>query len=239
MNLPWLDVLFVLGAVGGVWLALLWCWTRRGKSRRPGTWAKVIAGTATVLLLFVPVGGVPLWNRVFSFYPNPSLPMLGVVSAALWSRLFGLAVFRRSEWSAIWIFGAVVGSALYLQSTSFGMVDLYYWGWDREAFAWVIAAGAAAFLACGSRCGVLLLAALVAYSVTALESQNGWDYVIDPFYWMISVGVLVARGLGDGFRAIEKRLVVHRLAATSETANPAPVPTLPSLSRESPPPATR
>ena len=77
----------------------------------------------------------------------------------------------------------------------FGSLDLYYWGWDREGAGWCLAALAVVFLARGNRFGVLLLAALLAHGVDALESANCWDYVIDPFYWLIGVGVTATRSV--------------------------------------------
>jgi hypothetical protein len=37
-----------------------------------------------------------------------------------------------------------------------------------------------------------LVAALAALGLEALESRNAWDYVIDPFYWLLSLGMLGA-----------------------------------------------
>jgi hypothetical protein len=41
---------------------------------------------------------------------------------------------------------------------------------------------------------VLLVAALVAFALGALESSNCWDYVVDPIYWLASIVVIVRRG---------------------------------------------
>lgn len=193
MNHPFSFPLVAVAAIATLWLAFLWLWPRCAHSPRPGVVPKLIAGVATVLLLFVPVGGSPLWSRVFSFYPTPSLPMLGVISAALWLRLFNLPVFSRGDWSAIWLFGAIGGSALYLHPMIFGGVDLYYWGWDRAVAAGTVSGLAIGLLARGNRLGVLLFAALLGYALNALESQNCWDYVMDPFFWIVSAGVLIVR----------------------------------------------
>ena len=180
------------GVVCGVtlWLALLWLGERVGIRRR-GRGPKLAFGAATVLLLFVPCsGGLPLWNWVFSFCPNPSLPMLGVVSAALWQRLGGMAVLRREDWRAVFVFGAAAGTILYLQPLLLPGFDLYYWGWHHAVAVWGLAALALTALAAGNRSGVLLLAALIGYEVEALESHNAWDYAVDPFFWLTSLGVL-------------------------------------------------
>jgi hypothetical protein len=90
---------------------------------------------------------------------------------------------------------AFAGSALYLHPMFLGAVDLYYWGWERTWAVWGLAAMAGVLLLWGNRLGVLFLAALIAYAVNALESQNCWDYIMDPFYWLISVGVVGTRAL--------------------------------------------
>lgn len=187
-----IPVFYALVLAATLWFALLWASSRlqvRGCNRR----VNLGFGIATVLLLFLPVDGVQLWNWAFSFCPNPSLPLLGMVCAGLWQRLFGIAVFKSADWQATWIFGALAGTVLYLHPMMVGSLDLYYWGWDREGAAWCLAALAVGFLVCGNRHGVLLLAALIAFAMDALESANCWDYVIDPFYWLISVAVCATR----------------------------------------------
>jgi hypothetical protein len=191
MNLTLISVFYAAVAVATLWLALLWC-ARLKPSRRTRI-VKVLIGVATVALLFVPVRGLPLWSRAFSFYPNPSLPLLGIICAALWQRLLGLPVFKPADWRAVWWFGVIGGTVLYLHPFVFGGVDLYFWGWDRGLAVWSLAATTVVLLATGSRLGILLLAALLAYAVNALESQNCWDYVMDPFYWLISIAVVGSR----------------------------------------------
>jgi hypothetical protein len=195
--------LYAFASIAILWLAVLWVCSRLNRSRRLSVGTKIAVGAATSLLLLLPISGVPLWMRVFSFHPNPSVPLLGIALGGLWFRLFGGALFQPRDWHAIWIFGAVAGSVLYLHPMMFGTVDLYFWGWDRTVSAWSVGGVAIAFLGCGSRLGILLLGALLAYRLTALESLNCWDYVMDPIYWMISNAVLAVRGILAGLRRIE------------------------------------
>lgn len=194
MNLPIVPAFYALVSMATLWLVLLWVVTRLGITRFALT-IKVACGFATPLILFLPVGGLPLWSSAFSFFPNPSLPLLGVVGAALGRRLFGVTLLKPADWRATWIFGAIAGSVLYLHPLLFRSLDLYYWGWDRAGAAWGLAALAVAFLARGNRLGVLLLGALIAYSADVLESANCWDYLVDPIYWFIALGVIVSWGL--------------------------------------------
>jgi hypothetical protein len=200
MNSVLVPVFYWLMAIAALWLILLWC-----ARVKPGRRTRILAaaiGLATLGLLFIPIGELPLWSRVFSFFANPSLPLVGIVCAALWRRLFEVPVLTRTDWSVLWYFGAIGGTALYLHPMMFGGVDLYYWGWDRNAAVITFASVAVLLLACGQRVGVLVLVALVAYGLNALESQNSWDYIMDPIYWLISIVVV---GLRLGGRAIRAK----------------------------------
>ncbi|MFT3780942.1 MAG: hypothetical protein QM790_02935 [Nibricoccus sp.] len=183
--------LIVVGAA--FWLALLWLRSGLGRKRQLGALDKTMAGLLALLLLMIPFGEIPLWKRLRWLLPNPSLPLVGMTCAALVARLFGAAFFKRGDWTAIWIFGAVVGSALYLHQLVAGVTDLYYWGWEREIAAWVLGVLAVAFLVRGNRLGALLLAALVAYGLSVFDSRNCWDYVMDPCFWITSVVALLGR----------------------------------------------
>ncbi len=181
---------FVCAAM--LWLTALWFAARC--RLKACNWVKAGFGIMTGLILFLPIGGLPVWSWAFSFCPNPSLPLLGAVCAALWQRLCGIAVFKPADWSAIWCFGGVGGTALYLHPILLPSLDLYYWGWHPDVAIGSITVAALVVLAFGNRLGVLFVAALLAYGLGALESHNSWDYVIDPLYWLVSLGFGVARG---------------------------------------------
>jgi hypothetical protein len=194
-----------------LWLALLWLAGRIRPGARPRALGLVL-GIPAMLLLFLPIGEARLWSWAFGFCPNPSMLLLGVVCAGLWQRLFGLEVLKPADWTALWWFAALAGTTLYLQPLVAGRLDLYYWGWEHGVAAWALAGLAVAFLAAGNRLGVLLLAALIGYSFDALESVNGWDYVVDPFVWLLSLGVLGAR--------IVKSLLARRRRRRAASAPP-------------------
>ncbi len=191
MNIALVPAFYAAVLVATLWLVFLWCarWQAGAPTRR----VKALFGLAAVLLPFVPLGGLPLWGRAFSCYSNPSLPMLGIVGVALWQRLSGSAAFKPADWRAAWVFGATTGTVLYLHPLIFGASDLYYWGWERERAACGLAVIAVLLLGWGNRVGVLILAALIGYAVHALESRNCWDYIIDPIYWLISLGAVAHR----------------------------------------------
>ena len=215
MSLALVPVFYAVIAIATLWLALLWC--ARFKRSRRARIVKVLIGATTVWLLFVPLGGLPLWSRAFSFHPNPSFPLLGIVCAALWHRLLGIAVFKPGDWRATWWFGAVGWIAAVSAPDDFRLGGSLLLGLGSRNGRVEPRAAAVALLAMGSRLGVLLLAALMAYSVNALESQNCWDYVMDPFYWLISMAVAGIRAfapLGDSLGAARNRSANGRIIAS-------------------------
>ena len=163
-------------------------WVPGGASCR----VRLLLGLAAAGLAFVPLGGVPLWVRAFSFHSNPSLPLLGLGVVA-WGRVvLDRDWFGSEDWAAVWGFGAVAGTVLYVHPLVATTVDVYFWGWERGVAACVLGALAVLALVGGLRAGLLLVAALAALGLEALESRNAWDYVIDPFYWLLSLGMLGA-----------------------------------------------
>jgi ABC-type uncharacterized transport system permease subunit len=96
-----------------------------------------------------------------------------------------------------------------------GSLDLYYWGWEHAISACGLAALAITFLARGNRLGVLFLGALIGYSLRALESENAWDYLVDPIYWVVSSAVVVGQIIARASAA--RREAKLRLPARAST----------------------
>ena len=194
MNDGWSSAFHAVVCGATLWLVALRAGARLGLPSQ--TWrAKLGYGLASLVVLFVPWTALPLRTLVFSVCPNPSLPFVGMVLAALWHLLIGRAVLRRADWQLILGWGAVAGTGLYLQPLLLPAVDVYFRGWHHEVAVWSIAGAAVAALLAGNRGGILLLAALIGYELQALESRNAWDYVLDPFYWLVSVSVLASRAV--------------------------------------------
>jgi len=154
------------------------------------------AGVVAFALCFVPIGGLPLWRLGFGFWPNPSLPLVGLMIATLSARIAGRTLLTVADRGSIWIFGAVAGSILYLHNAVPLGADLYYWGWDSRVMPIVVGLVTVGLLRAGYRLGALLLVAMIAFAAGALESTNLWDYVVDPVYWLISLGVVTKRAIG-------------------------------------------
>ena len=106
-------------------------------------------------------------------------------------------------------FGAVSALALYPSALGLGLrnFDSYALGWPWMDSAMSLAlfgtvALTAAFLVCwGNRFGWVLLLSSVAYLFRIQESQNFWDYLVDPLYAAVSLAacaILLGRRLKGG-----------------------------------------
>lgn len=164
--------------------------------KSPGRGTVIGAGVLAAAIGFVPVAGLPLWRLGFGVWPNPSLPLVGLMIATLSAQVAGRTLFTAMDRESIWIFGAVAGSILYLHNVVPLGADLYYWGWDSRVMPIVVGLVAVGLLRAGYRLGALLLLAMIAFAAGALESTNLWDYVVDPVYWLISLGVVTKRTIG-------------------------------------------
>lgn len=176
-----------------VWLLLLWTIQRLPSCRgwRGMLVSAVLAGT----VMLIPWSGqtLPYWSRGLS--ANFSVTMAALLVVAILDRGFGSTVFRRRDWDAAWLFGAVASLLLYPSALGLGPqnFDSYALGWPwlfwKQSF---VLFGGAAFAAAGlllrsNRFGFVLLAAFAGYALRFQESANFWDYLIDPVFASVSL----------------------------------------------------
>jgi hypothetical protein len=165
----------------------------RGRSDLPSRAVRAACGVAALVLLLIPLDGLPLWRWIFAIWANPSVPFLALVVAAVVRRNFGVDVLPEGARRSLFLFGAIAGSVLYLYTYVFSGMDLYFWGWETRVFAVGLSVVSMAAILGGSRSGVVLLLALIAWATGVLESRNGWDYVMDPVFWLVSLMALARR----------------------------------------------
>lgn len=95
------------------------------------------------------------------------------------------------SWQLYSVF-AVLGVLLYPASMGVGMLDTYGWGYSPRLLIALIGVLTLALLLLGNRLGVLMLTlATLAFTLDIKASDNYWDYLIDPFVVLYSIGVLV------------------------------------------------
>jgi hypothetical protein len=158
-----------------------------GRNPHPGLRRKIAAVLLAVIVLFViPVRGwsIASWLRVLE--PNPSITLTLLLLITLTSRLAGRTWFRRQDWDAAWIFGAVAALVLYPMGLGLTRIDPYTWGWVQD-LPLAVAAAATLLLLRGNRFGVLLLFPFAGLVLGIQESTNFWNTLVDPFYSAVSL----------------------------------------------------
>jgi hypothetical protein len=153
-----------------------------GRNPHPGILRKVAALLlAGVVLIFIPING---WNAmawILTLEPNPSFTLTILLLVVLCSRFLEKSSFRRQDWNAAWIFGAVAGLVLYPMGLGLSRIDHYAWGWS-PMLPIAVTAAATLILFRGNRFGIVLMLPFVGWLLGLQESTNFWDSLIDPFY---------------------------------------------------------
>lgn len=151
-------------------------------------------------IVLIPVNGLPLGRWFIGLCANFSLPLLALIASIIGRRIFNVELLGKNGNRAAMWFGAIAGVVLYPMALGLGPVDPYALGWR---FSWLFAGtGALTMLLLwrGNRFGLVLLAAIITYHLGLLESENYWDYLVDPIYFLISLTI----GSWQIFRRIKR-----------------------------------
>lgn len=183
----------------GLFLLVLWIIQRW----RPGWAWFLVAALGAIVLSVIPFFGHPPRFWLSGLTPNMSVPLLVLLAVSILQRAGGVPLWRPQEWRAAWIFGAVASLALYPSALGLGLrnFDAYSLGWPWLASgASLVLFGAVALAAGvliwrGNRFGWILVAAAAAYLVRLQESNNFWDYLLDPLFGAVSLVAVVVLGL--------------------------------------------
>lgn len=180
-------------------LLLLWCIFQRAAGLR-GFLPTLVAGAAALAATCFPWFGhaLPFWSASLS--SNFSVTMVALLIIGILDRAGLHGVFRPREWKAAWIFGAVASLLLYPSALGLGPqnFDAYALGWPWLFWAQSLVlfggAGLSAALLIwrGNRLGYVLGLALLGYAIGFQESENLWDYLLDPVYGAVSLLVVFA-----------------------------------------------
>ena len=208
--LPFTDFTALLG-ITVVLCAGMWRAQVRGFGAPSRRWWIMVPGVA---LLLVPVGPALLpvvaYIRGISSDLSAMLVLLAVLK--MWQLGGGRALITRREQT--WLSGAVLVAALGLYPLALG------WGpWDAYRLGW---GSMGMLLALLSLCGVAwyahmrILALLVAFCLLAWvagwqESDNLWDYLLDP--WL--VGACLLNALRRAWRLVRPKAHIAQTAPIS------------------------
>jgi hypothetical protein len=180
-------------------LLLLWWIFQRAAGQR-GWIPTLVAGGVALAATCFPWFGHPLPYWSSSLSANFSVIMVVMLIVGILDRAGLAGVFRPRDWKAAWIFGATASVLLYPSALGLGPqnFDSYALGWPwlfwGQSLVLFGGAGSAAALLIwrGNRFGLVLGLALLGYAIGFQESENLWDYLLDPVFGAVSLLVVLA-----------------------------------------------
>ncbi len=148
-------------------------------SKRPG---KLIVAAVPLILILLPVKQLPMARFLAGFNVNFSITLIALLLGFLLRQVQGIRLFDRKALRTISTSGLVLGLCLYPCSMNLAPFDLYRFGWGSVFLLAPLFVLTIWLILGGNRAGFVLAAAVAAYGLKLLESDNLWDYLADPFF---------------------------------------------------------
>lgn len=175
-------------AVGATWLA------RRFTTSLE--WLGPVA-LAAMSVVWIPIRGIPLGGYPRGLLGDLSITTLILLAVSLFTALGGRRVLAPRSRTALAGWAAVAGVALYPQTLGLTRLDPYELGYRPRVLV-LLVAGLVVWWWWGRLGAALVLASgVAAFDLGLLESDNFWDYLLDPALFVWAVCALVARS-ADG-----------------------------------------
>ncbi len=163
--------------------------------RKPPTgWIfTVILASFSALMVILPIAGLPVGRWLVSLYPNPSIPLTALLLAWVLKNAFQLNLLDTRALKTCWFFSILAGAALYPMALGAGPFDPYCAGWHFSwLFALLLSITFVLFFV-KNRFSVVLLATILAFDLHLLESNNLWDYLVDPILVLVALAGLIVQ----------------------------------------------
>jgi len=174
---PWLVALLLIQSGAG----------RMKKAPHGWRLTSIMALIAGIIVL-LPVKGLPLARWLVGINANFSFPLLAAAFHKAWENAAGSRLFDHHASLASWLFGLAAGMVLYPMALRLGDLDPYVLGWGFSWLFVLLALATVGLLLIRNRFAVVLIACILGYDLNLLESHNLWDYLVDPFFVLLSVG---------------------------------------------------
>lgn len=168
-------------------LLLLLCPSFRRRCQARAHRSTFLFALCAIVIVSLPVGGIPLGRWFTGLCANFSLPLLALIADLISRRVFEFHLLGGSGRRAATWFGLGAGALLYPIALGLGNVDPYEFGWSSYCFFGAVGIITAWLLLQGNRFGLVLLVAIAAFHLRLLESDNYWDYLVDPVYFLTSL----------------------------------------------------
>ncbi len=180
------------------WLAIFASVTRRllaiiewAGLRRGPAWIPPLVGAVALL----PISGLPIGRWLYGFSGSFSIPFIILLLEDTLSPLLQRPILDDSDRLVAAWFGFLAAATLYPLALGLGPFDPYSAGWQFPVGYGSLIFLAVLLAASGNRFSLVILATGIAWQAGALESENAWDYLVDPVYGVFAAVSLVADGV--------------------------------------------
>ena len=147
----------------------------------------------SVGIAVLPLGGLAVGGWFAGFVPGLSLPALALLVDGINRHAGGTSWLPSAQRSTLFIFAVLAGFALYPSAMGWGRFDTYVLGWNFSPLTVAVGALTIWLIWRGNRFSLVLAGALLAWQLGLMESRNLWDYLVDPFLFLLSVAALIVK----------------------------------------------
>jgi hypothetical protein len=162
--------------------------------RHPTGWVPTVAlALASSLMVVLPIGGLSVGRWLVGLYPNPSIPLTALLLSWVLKNTFQLNLLDMRAIQTCRLFSLLAGVILYPMALGAGAFDPYCAGWHFSWLFVLLLIITVVLLFLRNRFSVVLLATILAYNLHLFESNNLWDYLVDPILVLAAIVGLTVR----------------------------------------------
>lgn len=149
------------------------------------------------VISLIPINDLPVAGYLRGAFGDPSIMTCLLITSYLIGQYTNIKLTPNNDFKFMMLAYAIIGMAFYPFAMGISLVDPYGWGYGSiwMAVAMLVSCTFLIWKKLSVAC-LLVTLCVIAYLLQALESQNLWDYVIDPMLWayamVCSMGTLFA-----------------------------------------------
>jgi hypothetical protein len=142
---------------------------------------KLIPLIVLLIFMFFPVGQLSVFQYLRSFFGDLSVASLGFFGVLAVNQLFSRSLVPQNEASVFGVTIIIMAAFLYPMSLGLSYIDPYAWGFGHLYFEALLGLGTLFWVWKGYFFLVAWwLLSYIFYLLKGFESNNLWDYLIDP-----------------------------------------------------------
>ena len=162
--------------------------------KHPSGWIPTITlASSSLVMVILPISGLPVGRWLISLYPNPSIPLTALLLSRVLKRAFQLNLLDMKAIQTCRFFSLLAGAGLYPMALGAGAFDPYGAGWHFSWLFFLLLLITLVLLFLKNRFSVVLLATIMAFDLHLLESNNLWDYLVDPILILVAIVALTVQ----------------------------------------------